>query len=293
VYWRQKALLHMLLLAGRPVSRMELMTWAFLLSREAPSRGGPTFYDFVPYHEGPFSFALHQEIGKLVKEGVAEEPRPRTWTASTGAHRCTRDLPPAVRRDATLTVRRLKDTPLRALIDDVHGRYPSLMTAGDESRRPLPSAGAAVYTLGYEGASIDAFLSTLVLQGLGAIIDVRQDALSRRYGFHGSTLSRLCGRLGISYTHLPELGVPRPTRKQWRERDDLSELMAAYEERVEADQDQALRAAANLAAASPTALVCMEAKPSRCHRSCLARLLGRRTGLKALHLRVETCGQAT
>ena len=50
---RQKALLAMIQQAGRPVQRMELTQWAFLLRNETESHGGPAFYDFVPYHCGP------------------------------------------------------------------------------------------------------------------------------------------------------------------------------------------------------------------------------------------------
>ena len=62
---RQKILLLMLKFAGRPVQRVELMKWCFVLRHESESKGGNSFYDFVPYKYGPFSFALYQEIEKL------------------------------------------------------------------------------------------------------------------------------------------------------------------------------------------------------------------------------------
>ena len=292
MYWRQKALLHMLLVAARPVSRLELMKWAFLLSRETPSGGGSAFYDFVPYHYGPFSFGLYQEVSKLVDAGLVQEPTPQTWTASPGVLECTRDLPAPLRQDAARTVQRLGGAPLRDVIDYVYEKYPWFTINSRRRQLPRPAAIAAVYTLGYEGVSVDAFLNTLVWSGLTAIIDVRHSALSRRYGFHGRTLSGLCGRLGIAYTHLPELGVPPSTRQSWRQAADLSELMDAYEERVEARQNAAVQAATALMAEHPSALVCMEAEPGRCHRSRLARLIARRSGLEVQHLRIERCSQA-
>lgn len=80
---RQKVLLSLLKLAARPVERLEFMKWAFLLRQELPSEGGSAFYDFVPYHYGPYSFTLNHEAGKLESEGllIATET---TWTARKG-----------------------------------------------------------------------------------------------------------------------------------------------------------------------------------------------------------------
>ncbi|MBL9122226.1 MAG: hypothetical protein JNG90_01250, partial [Planctomycetaceae bacterium] len=62
---RQKVLIHLIKAAGRPLSRYELTKWSFLLRHEFPSQGGSSFYDFLPYQYGPFSFALYQELEKL------------------------------------------------------------------------------------------------------------------------------------------------------------------------------------------------------------------------------------
>jgi len=43
------------------VSRLQLVKWAFLLENERKMK---TFYQFVPYHYGPFSFTLYHELGK-------------------------------------------------------------------------------------------------------------------------------------------------------------------------------------------------------------------------------------
>ncbi len=66
---RQKVLLSLLQLAGRPVEQLEFMQWAFLLKNDFPSEGGSSFYDFVPHHSGLYSFTLNHEAGKLESEG--------------------------------------------------------------------------------------------------------------------------------------------------------------------------------------------------------------------------------
>ena len=55
----QKTLLRLLTSAQRPVGRLELTRLAFLLREEMSSQGGSTFYDFLPYKHGPFSFCLY------------------------------------------------------------------------------------------------------------------------------------------------------------------------------------------------------------------------------------------
>ncbi|MFL4993855.1 MAG: DUF488 family protein, partial [Microvirga sp.] len=45
-----------------------------------------------------------------------------------------------------------------------------------------------VFTIGYEGADVDRFLTTLKDAGVGALADVRAVALSRKRGFSKSAL---------------------------------------------------------------------------------------------------------
>ena len=77
---RQKVLLLMLKYAGRPVQRVELMKWCFLLRHQSETGGGSSFYDFVPYKYGPFSFALYQEIEKLQSPSAMAIPVSRPST---------------------------------------------------------------------------------------------------------------------------------------------------------------------------------------------------------------------
>jgi len=66
---RQKVLLALLLAADRPVSRVEFVKAAFLLKQETVLSQEHTFYDFVPYRFGPFSFSLYRELCSLQRDG--------------------------------------------------------------------------------------------------------------------------------------------------------------------------------------------------------------------------------
>jgi len=69
-----------------------------------------------------------------------------------------------------------------------------------------------IFTIGYEGATMDAFLATLREAGVEQVIDVRALPLSRRPGFSKNILAATLKDSGIGYIHLKALGTPKPGR---------------------------------------------------------------------------------
>ena len=93
---------------------------------------------------------------------------------------------------------------------------------------------------GYEGLQIDGFLNILLEAGIEQIIDVRHNPISRRYGFHKSTLSGVCGRLNIEYKHVPEVGIPSELRANLRQPSDYIPLFQEYEKKTLSSQPLAV-----------------------------------------------------
>ncbi|HUS46500.1 MAG TPA: DUF488 domain-containing protein, partial [Phycisphaerae bacterium] len=145
-------------------------------------------------------------------------------------------------------------------------------------------ARKAAYTVGYEGWLADGFLNALLRAGIRCVVDVRHNPTSRRYGFHKSTLAKLCAEVGIDYDHRPELGIPPEHRRSLRSNDDYEKLFEQYETDTLPRQAAALQAVAGVMGSKPTALMCAEADPERCHRSRLARAIAERTGLSVCNL---------
>jgi uncharacterized protein (DUF488 family) len=281
---RQKAILRLVSLAGGDIDRLVLTKWAFLLRHESESRGGNSFYDFVPYHFGPFSFGLYQEADKLVSLGYLKERGGSRW--------CLGDVPPPPVTDSTLqrdlAAVKSRFAALRAedLLDYVYERYPYFTV--NSKRKQLaerPTASLAVYTAGYEGKSVDGFLNGLIDSGIRHLVDVRRNPIARRYGFHRSTLNRLCDRLGIQYSHVPSLGVASEQRQSLNSIADYKALFKKYESTTLKSESAAIETVSDLVLESPTVLVCMEAEASSCHRSCLAKALSLRTRLPIVNLR--------
>lgn len=282
---RQKAIIEILTRAGRPVTHLQLTKLCFLLRHEFESGGGNAFYDFVPYKFGPFSFALFHEVGKLVDQGYIEEPKTKSWTVSQEVTADTSRLDKRVKADIDNVLEQFGSLSKNKLIERVYGSHPRF-TINSEIKRfdRHPKAKEAIFTAGYEGLSIDAFLDLLSRNGIKRIVDVRQNPIARRYGFHKSTLNRLSGNLGIDYKHVPELGIHSELRQNLDEQADRDRLFDRYEATTLAKSQSAIDAVSKDCSEMPSVLVCMEREPCTCHRARLAPFVSERTGLPIEHL---------
>lgn len=143
-----------------------------------------------------------------------------------------------------------------------------------------------IFTIGYEGASLDDFLASLVLAGVRQVLDIRQIAQSRRRGFSKTALSNALGSQGLEYSHLRQLGDPKPGREAAR-RGDIDQFKQIFEAHLSLSATQeALSQASELVQSVPTALLCYERNPQHCHRSLVAQRLTELCSLSVRHLGV-------
>jgi uncharacterized protein (DUF488 family) len=126
-----------------------------------------------------------------------------------------------------------------------------------------------IFTIGYEGATMDEFLAALRQAGVERVIDVRAIANSRRPGFSKTPLRNALGEVGIDYVHLRALGTPAAGREAARagRKDDLERIYAGQLETPQALAEGAMML--DLAAEKPSALLCFERDPACCHRTLL------------------------
>jgi uncharacterized protein (DUF488 family) len=131
-----------------------------------------------------------------------------------------------------------------------------------------------IYTIGYEGATVDAFLAALAAAGVRRVIDVRALPLSRRPGFSKSSLAAALSEVGIDYVHLKPLGTPKPGRDAAK-KGDVATLTAVYEAQLALPEAQLAAARMlELADERPSALLCFERDPCHCHRTLLLDAVG-------------------
>lgn len=98
-----------------------------------------------------------------------------------------------------------------------------------------------VFTIGYEGATMETFLAALKGAGVRQVIDVRQLPLSRRPGFSKAPLAATLKEHGIGYVHLKALGTPKPGRDAAK-KGDRATLEAVYAGQLELPEAQAAAA---------------------------------------------------
>jgi uncharacterized protein (DUF488 family) len=284
---RQRVILSMLAGAGGAASHLHVTKWAFLLRQHTADHGGSSFYQFVPYHYGPFSFCLHQEAAALVRDGLLIDHNDR-WELTDAGRAAVQKTTPQSATAVRSILQKYGQLDASALMDRVYGQYPWFTINSQRqqlARRPL--APVAVFTAGYEGLLVDGFLNGLLKAGIRRLIDVRNNPIARRYGFHRSTLSRLCSKLNIDYQHVPELGIPSSQRQDLNAPGARDKLFTEYEATTLHTQNAAVKKVCAWMREIPSVLVCMEAAACDCHRSRLATTVAKETGLTIEHLEIH------
>ena len=101
-------------------------------------------------------------------------------------------------------------------------------TADTNSTKTRSNADEALFTIGYEKRSVDEYISLLLANDVALVIDVRKNPLSRKKGFSKKALANSLSHVGISYRHMPELGIDSSLRKNLKDRDDYDQLFVHY-----------------------------------------------------------------
>jgi uncharacterized protein (DUF488 family) len=142
-----------------------------------------------------------------------------------------------------------------------------------------------IYTIGHSTRDLHDFLALLQRDGIRQLADVRSFPASRRYPhFNRDPLARALAEAGITYSLHQALGGRRaPTRDSrnvgWR-----NAGFRGYADYMESEAFAAgLDALLSVAAGGPTAIMCAEAVPWRCHRSLIADALTVR-GMDVRHI---------
>lgn len=276
--------------SGGNARRLQLMKWAFLLSC-SESRGGNAFFQFLPYHYGPYSFCLAQEMDALVRHGYVLQEDDKIWALTKLGENTRFALDQTIRMDIWRTLKDHENSSNETLLDYVYERFPWFSVNSRIKRlEERPEADCAVYTAGYEGLSVDGFLNQLIQHGIRRIIDVRRNPVARRFGFHKSTLKRLAEKVDIDYVHFPQLGIASEQRQELHTYSDRLELFNTYSATTLRTETEAIAEVAQLTKERASVLVCLEAEPEYCHRSFLAAPVAEKSGLPIVH--IGTCTHA-
>ncbi len=297
LFARQRRLLALLEALGGAAGNLDFQKLLFLYCQEAgPSAG----YEFVPYRFGAFSFTSYADRRRLVQRGLIEADE-QAWRLTSAGRQAVEG-----HRELVITLqdfaRKCQGQRGNALVAETYRRFPYYGTRSEiadevlrddpaalrriESARPARGT-PGIATIGYEGRSLEGYLNELLAAGVTLLCDVRRNPLSRKYGFSKGTLSKGCEGIGITYEHLPELGIASEQRRNLETQADYDRLFREYERETLPNQLPALQRIRDwVSQEKRVALTCYERLPAQCHRHCVAESLEEQfgTAFAATHL---------
>lgn len=144
-----------------------------------------------------------------------------------------------------------------------------------------------LYTIGYEGLSLQGFLGLLNSNEISLVADVRRVPSSRKKGFSKTGLKSCLADHGIKYLNFRKLGTSKEMRDRLKDTGDYDKFFEEYKSEL-ADQDEQLQEIATFVSdGKKVALLCFEKDAYRCHRRVIADEIKRKdgNGLKIRHVR--------
>lgn len=155
---------------------------------------------------------------------------------------------------------------------DETGNWACELLHGTKAR--LMGQPPALFTIGYEGRSLDEYLTLLRGAQVTLLVDVRRNPISRKKGFSKGPLSQACAAASIHYEHWPELGIASEKRKNLGTQSALDALFDEYaREYLPLQQESLVKLRVYLNEGQRVALTCFEREPERCHRHFVAEAL--------------------
>ncbi len=282
---------HLLLLAllhsfGGSVGKTNFQKLLFLYCQGQHSSNPSTtkHYEFVPFRYGAFSFTCDADLRRLRKHGLLIEGE--NWKLTEkGRSVGEKFLDKPIREFSS----RYADTRGNKLIKETYERFPYYATRSEKAEnlfkddpatlqmikdsRPQ-AAGAALFTIGYEGKQLETYFNLLLTSKITILCDVRNNPISRKYGFSKSTLSTVCNKLNIRYEHLPKLGVDSKDRRGLESQVEFKSLFSAYKKGILERQTNDLEEILNwIFSGEIVALTCFEEEHLQCHRHCVVSAL--------------------
>jgi len=129
-----------------------------------------------------------------------------------------------------------------------------------------------IFTIGHSTHPIERFIELLQSNGVKQLLDIRTIPKSRHNPqFDSNALAASLRAAHIRYVHLKELGGLRHAHRDSVNRGWRNASFRGYADYMQTPEfEAALARAIELAQARPTALMCAEAVPWRCHRSLVA-----------------------
>ena len=283
MYYRRKIFLALLKSFGGVLEPIDFQKLLFLFCKKT----NQNYYDFLPYRYGCFSYLSYQDKRVLIKYGYLKESEKLELKSSKSIINQLRDVDKKALQEFT---EEWKNISGKKLIRETYLRYPRYAIKSEIANKILNKeelkrvqnsipelTEKTIFTTGYEGLTIDAYLNKLIFNNISLVVDVRKNPLSMKYGFSKTKLKDYLKKVGIEYVHLPELGIISKLRKNLQSQNDYNELFNYYAKNILPENIDSINIIIELLNKyNRIALTCFEADHLSCHRHKITELLSSR-----------------
>ncbi|MCX7998296.1 MAG: DUF488 family protein, partial [Leptospiraceae bacterium] len=255
-----------------PKTDFQKLIFLFSQMQEKPA------YDFFPYKFGCYSLQLDLDLKTLEKYEYIQE-RENGWRLTRKMHffESLSQVDRNILKEQVSIYEKLKG---KKLIKYVYNRFPyyaihteiaeSILSKKEWKKvqeiEPLTNK-ASLFTIGYEGKTIDAYINQLIQNNIQTLCDIRKNPISMKYGFSKNLLKRITESAGIQYIHFPEMGIESVKRRTLHTEQDYKSLFHEYVTDVLSQNQKDQVFILNLLKEKKRiALTCFEADPNFCHR---------------------------
>ncbi|HWB28555.1 MAG TPA: DUF488 domain-containing protein [Chitinophagaceae bacterium] len=278
MYYRRKIILSLLQIFDGELDKIRLQKLLFLFTQ----RQKKAEYDFIPYKFGCYSYSANADLKVMITKGFLQEDDSLLKKVDTS------DYLAGLKNDdknVLLEVKRLYGhMTAEALMLHTYINYPYWAINSIRARDVLPPVEydkldkykpkvdeTIMFTIGYEGISLEEYLNRLIKNDIKILIDVRSNPVSMKYGFSKNQLKQYCQNIGIKYLHFPELGIQSDLRRNLNSQADYNSLFEDYKTNNLKKTTELQKNVLNiLKESNRIALTCFEANICQCHRKSLS-----------------------
>ena len=288
MFYRRKIILALLQLFEGELEKIRLQKLLFLFTQSQDSKA----FDFVPYKFGCYSYSANADLTAMAGRGMISETESHFKINEKEDY--LKLLKETDRQHMLKIKQRYGTMSANALMKHTYVNFPYWATKSIKAQSLLSdqelervnasmATGETVtlFTIGYEGISLEEYLNRLIRNNVKVLVDVRNNPMSMKYGFSKSQLKRFCENLGLQYVHLPEVGIQAGQRQQLNNQSDYDKLFEVYRKnnlsKTINTQTEILHL---LEKHKRIALTCFEANICQCHRKHLAEAIEKLPGFK-------------
>ncbi|MFN8362020.1 MAG: DUF488 family protein [Candidatus Kapaibacterium sp.] len=281
MYYRRKIELALLQQFGGNLSKMDFQKLLFLFSQK---QAEPT-YHFVPYKFGCFSWQANQDMSTLTKYGKVAQNH-NQWEVIDDVNYSKQLTSPDTSillwlyrefnhlRGEDLVRYVYEQYPYYAINSEIAGRILDTEQYDKVQQNKPINNDCTLFTIGYEGKSIEQYVNLLIQQDVKLLCDVRKNPISMKYGFSKNQLKTIVEGVGIRYKHFPELGIESQKRQELNSMNDYEVLFEDYRDNTLPNKKTAVYAVyEEFQISKRIALTCFEKEAVCCHRNSLANTL--------------------